>query len=107
LIRSIVAAIAESVSQLIVGEALIGLTAAPTYSFPFTLGELVPMQYRFAANSVIYIFTYPVSGFGPVSFNQLILHTKAGWRWIYYILITLNGISMLLGWCSTTGQISA
>jgi MFS family permease len=95
LIGSIIASTAHSVPQVIVGEALIGLAAAPAYSFTFTLGELVPMKYCFAANSVIYVFTYPVSGFGPVISNAVILHAKASWRWIYYILIILNAISMI------------
>ncbi|KAF2499360.1 MFS general substrate transporter [Lophium mytilinum] len=95
LIGSIVCATAKSVGALIGGGTLIGLGAATQLSYYYIMGELVPMKYRFIGNAAMYIFTIPGSGFAPAIGNALILHTKSGWRGLYYILIAVNACSML------------
>lgn len=96
LIGCIVCATAQSVNVLIGGEVLVGLSAAAGVSYPFVLGELIPMKYRFAGNSIVYLFQLPTSCFGPAIAYSFILHTSAGWRWCYYYLIIWNGIALLL-----------
>jgi hypothetical protein len=84
------------VNVLIGGETLIGLSACTGYSYIFVMGELVPMKYRFFANAGIFIFSMPTAGFGSAISTALILHTKQGWRWSYYLLIIFNAVTALL-----------
>jgi len=95
LIGAIVAATATSVNTLIGGETLIALGASAGLSYPLTLGEMVPMKYRFVANGLIYIFAFGTSGMGAAVSTALILHTGPQWRWCYYILIICNGLAAL------------
>lgn len=60
------------------------------------IGELVPVKYRFLFNALIFIFSFPTAGFGAAISTAFIVHTTAGWRWVYYLLIILNGITALL-----------
>lgn len=96
LLGSIVCATAKTVPVLIGGQTLIGLAASVGYSYPFTMGELVPMKYRFLVSSTFFPFTYITAGFGAAISTAFILHTNAGWRWSYYLLIILNAITLLV-----------
>jgi MFS family permease len=87
---AIVAATAKTVPVLIGGQVLIGLSASTGYSYAFIIGELVPVRYRFIFNSIIFVFSLPTAGFGAAISTAFILHTAAGWRWTYYLLIILN-----------------
>jgi hypothetical protein len=91
-----IAATAHSVPVLIGGQTLIGLSACTGYSYAFLSGEIVPVKYRFLANSVIFIFSLPTAGFGTAVSTAFILYTKAGWRWVYYLLIILNAVTCAL-----------
>lgn len=53
------------------------------------------MKYRFAANSLLFIFCIPASGLAPAVSNAMILKTSVGWRGLYYILIAANGASLI------------
>jgi MFS family permease len=92
----IVAGTAKSVSVVIGGQVLIGLSACTGYSYAFVIGELVPVKYRFLMNAIIFIFSLPTAGFGAAISTAFIVHTNAGWRWVYYLLIILNGVTALL-----------
>lgn len=81
--------------MVIGGTTLIGLGAATQLSFPFVVGELVPMEYRFMANAYIYVWSIPFSGLGPLVAYAFVLHTNAGWRWCYYLMIIVNGIGVI------------
>lgn len=102
---------------MIGGTTLIGVAASGQQSFSFITGELVPMkvgilsglpcvvlrvadastlQYRFATNALMYCFCIPPAAFGPAISKSLILHTDAGWRWCYYIMIVINFVSGVL-----------
>ncbi|KAI9723273.1 MAG: hypothetical protein M1812_001155 [Candelaria pacifica] len=93
LIGCIVCATAKNVPSLIGGTTLIGLGASGQQQFAIVIGELVPMKHRLMANGYIYLWCIPLSSFAPVVANSLILHTAAGWRWCYYILIIVNILS--------------
>ncbi|CAK7207443.1 hypothetical protein SEUCBS139899_010253 [Sporothrix eucalyptigena] len=96
LVGCIVSAVAQNVPTLIGGTALVGLASCGQLSFPYITGELVPMRYRFAMNSLMYVFCVPFSGFAPIVSKSFILHTAAGWRCCYYTMIGVNFASGLL-----------
>lgn len=73
--------------------------SACRYSYAFIIGELVPVKYRFVFNSIVFVFSFPTAGFGAAVSAAFILKTSAGWRWAYYLLIILNGITTLLYTC--------
>ncbi|KAF2735795.1 siderophore iron transporter [Polyplosphaeria fusca] len=95
-IGAIVAGTANSVPTLIGGQTLIGLSASTGYTYATIMGELVPTKYRFIFNAIIFVFSLPTAGFGAAISTALILHTAAGWRWVFYLLIILNGVTALL-----------
>lgn len=95
LLGSILGATANSIGQLIAGAAFIGIGASTQMSYNITTGELVPMKYRFLANSIMFVFCIPGSGFGPAVATSFILKTRVGWRGIYYLLISTNGASLV------------
>jgi hypothetical protein len=54
------------------------------------------VKYRFLMNAIIFVFSLPTAGFGAAISTAFIIHTNAGWRWVYYLLIILNGVTALL-----------
>lgn len=92
LVGSIVCATANSIPMLIGGETLLGFAAASQLSYGFTLGELLPIKYRFLGVSYCYLFVIPFSALGPAVAYAFILYTDAGWRWCYYLMIILNAL---------------
>jgi MFS family permease len=95
-IGGIVGATAKTIPVLIGGQTLIGLSACTGYSYAFVVGEIVPVKYRFLANAVVFLFSLPTAGFGAAVSEALILYTEPGWRWVYYLLIILNGVACAL-----------
>ncbi|KAF2681419.1 siderophore iron transporter [Lentithecium fluviatile CBS 122367] len=93
---AIVSGTANTVPVVIGGQVLIGLSACTGYSYAFLIGELVPVKYRFIFNALIFVFSLPTAGFGAAVSTAFIVHTNAGWRWVYYLLIILNGMTTLL-----------
>lgn len=92
-IGGIICGTAKNVPTLIGGSALVGLAGSTALSFPFIIGELVPMKYRFLGNAYANTWCIPFSGLAPVVANSLV--ARASWRWCYYIMIIFNGLSML------------
>ena len=74
---------------------LIGLAASTQVSYFYVVAELVPMKYRFTANSLVYIFTTPGRAFAPAISESLVRTTSAGWRGVFYILIAINAVALL------------
>lgn len=95
LVGSIVCATANSIPMLIGGETILGFASASQLSYGFTLGELLPVRYRFLGVSYCYLFVIPFSALGPAVAYAFVLHTAAGWRWCYYLMIILNTIVTL------------
>lgn len=92
LIGAIICATAKDVPTLIGGSVIVGLAGATALSYPFIIGELVPMKYRFIGTAYANVCCIPFSGLAPVIANSLA--ARASWRWCYYIMIIFNGLSM-------------
>ena len=86
----IIGATAPNVNQLIGGNVLIGLATAGQLSFNYILTELVPVKHRFYILSGVFLVAIPFSAFGPVISRLLIVNTKPGWRWDYYMNIIVS-----------------
>jgi hypothetical protein len=83
-VGSIVCATANTIPVLIGGNVLLGLSTAAGMSFPFLMGELVPIRYRYAASAALYVMLLPGSGFGPMISDAMIKnHPEVGWRGVY------------------------
>lgn len=61
LIGSIIGATAKDVNTLIAAEVFIGIAVAFQQSFFWVVAELVPMKWRYFANSYCYLMTTPTS----------------------------------------------
>ncbi|GAQ47668.1 trichothecene efflux pump [Aspergillus niger] len=86
---------AAVINTLIGDMTLIGLAASTQVSYFYVVAELVPMKYRFTANSLMYIFTTPGRAFAPAISESLVRTTSAGWRGVFYILIAINAVALL------------
>ncbi|KIX06727.1 uncharacterized protein Z518_04703 [Rhinocladiella mackenziei CBS 650.93] len=93
-VGSIVSATAPTINALIAGMTLIGLAASTQVSYFYVTAELIPSNYRFVGNAVMYIFATPGGAFSPAIANSAILHTPTGWRTCFYILIGYNAVAL-------------
>jgi MFS family permease len=94
LVGAVVCASAKSIPMLIGGETLIGLGPSSQLSFPFAMGELVPVKHRFLGHAILYLSCFPFSGFGPAVANAVVLHTGPGWRMGYWLLVIIDFLSL-------------
>ncbi|PGH27528.1 hypothetical protein AJ80_00769 [Polytolypa hystricis UAMH7299] len=95
LIGCIVCATAKTIPVLIGGNVLLGAATATQLSFHFVMGELVPVRHRYVANAVVYLFTIPGSGLGPLIAQAFVSHhPNVSWRGTYYLLIATNTASL-------------
>jgi MFS family permease len=96
LIGNIMACSAQSISQLIAANVIIGLSAAGQLSFNVVLGELVPNSARGPFNALVLFTSAPFSVFaGPVA-RAFMDQTTQKWRWCYYIGIIINAVALIL-----------
>jgi MFS family permease len=98
-VGSIICATAQSISVIIGGQTLIGLSASTGYSYTFVVGELVPVKYRFAANGALFLFSMPTAGFGAAISTAFILYTDQKWR------VSSNSHSRWLRTCYGAGNV--
>jgi MFS family permease len=99
-VGSIVCMTANNIPVLIGGNVLLGLSTACGMSFPFLLGELVPIRYRYAASAALYFLLLPGSGFAPMISQAMIhYHPGVGWRGLYYIQLGYEVLALIL-WVS-------
>ena len=94
LLGSIIGAVAKDVNTLIVAELFIGIAVAFQQSFFWVVAELVPMKWRYIANSYCYLMTTPTSPLAArVAYT---FQTYPGqWRNSFYFLIAINATSTL------------
>lgn len=94
LLGSVIGAFAKTVNTLIVAELFIGIAVAFQQSFFWVVAELVPMKYRYWANSYCYLMTTPTSPLAArVAYT---FQTYPGqWRNSFYFLIAINATSVL------------
>lgn len=95
-IGSIIGATATHIDTLIAASVFCGFASAGQLSINYTIGELVPIRHRFAANGLIFLFTLPTSALSPYIARLFIVQTSVGWRGIYYLGIAIHGASFLL-----------
>lgn len=88
---------AQSIKQLIGATVLLGIAGGVQISYFWIISEIVPMKWRFAANSFIYVCSF-TSWLGPKISYDFFTQTAAGWRGSYYLLVALNGLSTILFW---------
>lgn len=93
-IGTIVGATAKNVPQLIGGFVLIGASAGAGLSFFWVLSELVPMNRRFIANSLLYFLTLWSTGLGA-KVATAFLNTSTGWRGTLYLMTAINGVGTI------------
>lgn len=94
LIGCIIGATAKTVNTLVGAEVFIGLASAFQISFFWAISEIVPMRWRYIANSFCYIMTLPTSPLAPkVAFA--FQETSVRWRGSFYFMIALNAVSVL------------
>lgn len=94
LIGSIVGATAQSVEQLIGAEVFPGIAAGFQISFFWVVSEIVPMKYRYLANSGAYAFTIPTNPLAPKIAFAFQTQTKVKWRGCFYFMIAVNVLSI-------------
>jgi len=94
LVGSIIGACAQDVNTLIVSQVFIGIAVGFQQSFFWVVAEIVPMKWRYIANSYCYLMTTPTSPLAArVAFSFLTYpHT---WRNCFYLLIAINTTSMI------------
>ncbi|TPX09104.1 uncharacterized protein E0L32_001633 [Thyridium curvatum] len=90
----IVCATAKSVTTLIGGSALLGISSATQLSFHYVMGEIVPIRYRYLGSAAVYIFCIPGSGVAP-SIAYAFVNSSVGWRGIYYLLTAVNVVALI------------
>lgn len=94
LVGCVVSATAKSVNVLIGGMTIVGSAASTQLSFSFILGELVPMKWRFLGNAYLYLYAIPFSALAPIISVSFATNTAASWRWCFYVMIIINGLSL-------------
>ncbi|KAF2636610.1 MFS general substrate transporter [Massarina eburnea CBS 473.64] len=96
LIGAIIGATAQNVNTLIGAEVFIGIAVAFQQSFFWVVAELVPMRWRYIANSYCYLMTTPTS---PLSARVAYSFQQYGgtWRNSFYFLIAIN-VTSILSW---------
>jgi len=80
LIGSIIGATAKDVNTLIGAEVLIGIAVAFQQSFFWVVAELVPMRWRYLANSYCYLMTTPTSPLAARVAYSFQTYYPGGWR---------------------------
>ena len=106
LLGSITGAVAPNVNTIIGAETFIGVAVAFQQSFFWAVAELVPMKYRYFANSYCYLMTVPSSPLAARVAYSLIQYPGA-WRNSFYFLIAINVVSILSWWAFYRKQSAA
>ncbi|KIW86576.1 hypothetical protein Z517_01974 [Fonsecaea pedrosoi CBS 271.37] len=87
----IVAATAHNMNQLIGANVLLGLGSGVAAAYPLLLGEIVPNKFKFWVVMIMNAFALPLDFSAYLSVRLLRIES---WRWIYYIGIIINGLSI-------------
>lgn len=95
LIGSIMGATAQNINTLIGAEVFCGLGASFQISFFWVVAEIVPMKYRYIANSGAYAFTIPTNPLAAKIAITIQTQTSVKWRGCFYLCIAVNFVSIL------------
>ncbi|KIW96791.1 uncharacterized protein Z519_02182 [Cladophialophora bantiana CBS 173.52] len=96
LLAAILGATAQSITQIVVSQALFGAALGFGLSFFWVISEIVPMRWRFLAVSGVYILSMPCNPLAAKVALQFQFSTTSHWRGCYYFLIGLNALTVLL-----------
>ena len=96
LLGSIVGGTAQTINQLIVGNAFIGIAAGVQLSFTVVISELLPAKWRGYGIGALFFSSVPFAAFGPVIARAFVENTAQGWRWSYYLNIIVTGITVVM-----------
>ncbi|KLJ12199.1 hypothetical protein EMPG_09549 [Blastomyces silverae] len=94
LIGSIVAGTANDLNTFIGANILLGLATGAQCCYAFLAGELMPNKHKMVGMAIVVIFCFPGTSMGAYLARSLVEH--ASWRWIYYIYIIAQIISLAL-----------
>ncbi|CAK7234958.1 hypothetical protein SEUCBS140593_009122 [Sporothrix eucalyptigena] len=96
LVGSIIAATATSMNQIIGAGVISGLGGGVQVSWFWVVSELVPMKWRYLANSGAYVIAIPTNSVGAKLAYTFQHNTSVRWRGCFYFLIACNAVSVLL-----------
>lgn len=96
LIGTIIGGTAQKITQLIVGNALIGIAAGVQLTFTVVISELLPAKWRGYGIGALFFSSVPFAAFGPVIARAFVENTAAGWRWSYYLNIIVTAITVIM-----------
>ncbi|KAK3676869.1 hypothetical protein LTR78_003073 [Recurvomyces mirabilis] len=93
-VGSIVGATAQNINTLIGSEVLIGISAAFQISFFWVISEIVPMRWRYLANSYAYMITIPTNPLAAkIAFT--FQKTLIKWRGSFWFITGVNALSAI------------
>lgn len=95
LIGAILGATAHTINQLIGAQVFIGIASGFQISFFWVVGEIVPMKWRYIANSGLYAFTIPTNPLAPKIAFAFQTQTSVKWRGCFYFMIAVNFVSVI------------
>ncbi|KAF9886358.1 hypothetical protein FE257_011503 [Aspergillus nanangensis] len=95
-VGGIVCATANSITVVIGGTVLVGISAGVNTLYPLLSQELVPNKYRGWAQAAMTVSVFPTIGWAPAIARSLVQHTALGWRWIYWLNVMVAGLSLIL-----------
>lgn len=96
LIGSIIAATAQSVNALVGAAVIMGLGGGIQISWFWAISELVPMKWRYLANSGAYVMAFPTSPLAPKIAYTIQHTTSVKWRGCFYLVSVCNAFSVFL-----------
>ncbi|PGH36539.1 hypothetical protein GX50_00575 [[Emmonsia] crescens] len=94
LVGSIIAGTAQDLNTFIGANVLLGLATGAQCCYAFLAGELMPNKHKMLGMAIVVIFCLPGTSMGAYLARSLVEH--ASWRWIYYIYIIGQTISLAL-----------
>ncbi|OJD11102.1 hypothetical protein ACJ73_09615 [Blastomyces percursus] len=94
LVGSIVAGTAKDLNTFIGANVLLGLATGAQCCYAFLAGELMPNKHKMLGMAIVVIFCLPGTSMGAYLARSLV--EQASWRWIYYIYIIAQTISLAL-----------
>ncbi|KFY03644.1 hypothetical protein O988_01318 [Pseudogymnoascus sp. VKM F-3808] len=94
LVGSIIAGTAQNLNTFIGANILMGLATGAQCCYAFLAGELMPNKHKMLGMAIVVLFCFPGTAIGALLARSLVEHVS--WRWIYYIYIIAQAISLAL-----------
>ncbi|KFY91675.1 hypothetical protein V500_04545 [Pseudogymnoascus sp. VKM F-4518 (FW-2643)] len=94
LVGAIIAGTAQNLNTFIGANILLGLATGAQCCYAFLAGELMPNKHKMLGMAIVVLFCFPGTAIGALLARSLVEHVS--WRWIYYIYIIAQTISLAL-----------